>query len=237
MADAEFREGDIDIQFLDRRTDLLAPSLSDGAGRWRSRSRPRSRRTRPARCGARWSQGTECPPLRTGSSQARAGGTAVSAVRILRLAAGGDGVGRLEDGRTVFVPRTAPGDLVELTRVREHRRFARARVGAGAGACAGAGGAALSSLRGRRLRRLSASAHRLVRAARGPPHLRGRRAPSHRQARRSRSRARAGLRGLRVPHQDHARTWTTADGGSACTRSTGPTTSSSWLAATSPDPS
>jgi 23S rRNA (uracil1939-C5)-methyltransferase len=52
----------------------------------------------------------------------------VSAVRILRLAAGGDGVGRLEDGRTVFVPRSAPGDLVELTRVREHRRFARARV-------------------------------------------------------------------------------------------------------------
>jgi len=52
----------------------------------------------------------------------------VSGVRILRLAAGGDGVGRLEDGRTVFVPRSAPGDLVELTRVREHRRFARARV-------------------------------------------------------------------------------------------------------------
>ncbi|MGH7630122.1 MAG: TRAM domain-containing protein, partial [Gemmatimonadales bacterium] len=32
-------------------------------------------------------------------------------VRILRLAAGGDGVGRLADGRAVFVPRTAPGDL------------------------------------------------------------------------------------------------------------------------------
>ena len=51
----------------------------------------------------------------------------MTAVRILRLAAGGDGVGRLEDGRAVFVPRTAPGDLVELTEVREHRRFARAR--------------------------------------------------------------------------------------------------------------
>ena len=49
-------------------------------------------------------------------------------VRILRLAAGGDGVARLPDGRTVFVPRTAPGDLVELTQVREHRRFARARL-------------------------------------------------------------------------------------------------------------
>ncbi|HEU4699840.1 MAG TPA: TRAM domain-containing protein [Gemmatimonadales bacterium] len=49
-------------------------------------------------------------------------------VRILRLAAGGDGVGRLADGRAVFVPRTAPGDVVELTRLREHRRFARAEV-------------------------------------------------------------------------------------------------------------
>jgi 23S rRNA (uracil1939-C5)-methyltransferase len=53
----------------------------------------------------------------------------MTAVRILRLATGGDGVGRLEDGRTVFVPRTAPGDLVELTAVREHRRFAHARPG------------------------------------------------------------------------------------------------------------
>ena len=52
----------------------------------------------------------------------------MTSVRILRLAAGGDGVGRLEDGRTVFVPRTAPGDLVELTSLREHRRYARARV-------------------------------------------------------------------------------------------------------------
>ena len=49
-------------------------------------------------------------------------------VRILRIAAGGDGVGKLGDGRTVFVPRTAPGDLVELERVRESKRFARARV-------------------------------------------------------------------------------------------------------------
>jgi 23S rRNA (uracil1939-C5)-methyltransferase len=53
----------------------------------------------------------------------------VSAIRVLRLAAGGDGVGRLEDGRTVFVPRTAPGDLVELAGLRLHRRFARARPG------------------------------------------------------------------------------------------------------------
>lgn len=49
-------------------------------------------------------------------------------LRILRLAAGGDGVGQLADGRVVFVPRTAPGDLVEVADLREHRRFARARV-------------------------------------------------------------------------------------------------------------
>ena len=49
-------------------------------------------------------------------------------VRILRLAAGGDGVGKLADGRAVFVPRTAPGDLVSLRSVRPSRRFARARV-------------------------------------------------------------------------------------------------------------
>jgi len=48
--------------------------------------------------------------------------------RIVRLATGGDGVGQLPDGRTVFVPRTAPGDRVELARVREHRRYARARA-------------------------------------------------------------------------------------------------------------
>jgi 23S rRNA (uracil1939-C5)-methyltransferase len=52
----------------------------------------------------------------------------VTSVSILRLAAGGDGIAKLPDGRTVFVPRTAPGDLVELTSVREHKRFARARV-------------------------------------------------------------------------------------------------------------
>ena len=48
-------------------------------------------------------------------------------VRILRLAAGGEGVGKLPDGKTVFVPRTAPGDLVALEGLREHKRFARAR--------------------------------------------------------------------------------------------------------------
>ncbi len=53
----------------------------------------------------------------------------MTTVRILRLAIGGDGVGRLDDGRAVFVPRTAPGDLVELTDLRLQKRFARARPG------------------------------------------------------------------------------------------------------------
>lgn len=52
-----------------------------------------------------------------------------AAVRIERLAGGGDGVGRLDDGRVVFVPRTAPGDLVELARVDRRARFARATLG------------------------------------------------------------------------------------------------------------
>jgi 23S rRNA (uracil1939-C5)-methyltransferase len=38
-------------------------------------------------------------------------------------------VGRLADGKTVFVPRTAPDDLIELSEIREHKRFARARLG------------------------------------------------------------------------------------------------------------
>ena len=53
----------------------------------------------------------------------------MSGIRILRLAAGGDGVGKLDDGRTVFVPRTAPGDLVEPAGLHAHKRFARARLG------------------------------------------------------------------------------------------------------------
>ncbi|GIW50800.1 MAG: 23S rRNA (uracil-5-)-methyltransferase RumA [Gemmatimonadales bacterium] len=49
-------------------------------------------------------------------------------VRIERLAAGGDGVGRLEDGMVVFVPRAAPGDLAEVEVWERKPRFARARL-------------------------------------------------------------------------------------------------------------
>ena len=51
-------------------------------------------------------------------------------VTISGLAAGGDGVGHLADGRAVFVPRTVPGDSVALrTGVKLHRSFARGEVG------------------------------------------------------------------------------------------------------------
>ncbi|HMA42635.1 MAG TPA: TRAM domain-containing protein [Gemmatimonadales bacterium] len=48
-------------------------------------------------------------------------------VAVSGIAAGGDGVGRLGDGRAVFVPRTAPGERVALRTesLRMHRTFAR----------------------------------------------------------------------------------------------------------------
>ena len=54
--------------------------------------------------------------------------TTANPVAIRAIAGGGDGVGTLDDGRTVFVPRTAPGDRVTITGVRRHASFARARV-------------------------------------------------------------------------------------------------------------
>lgn len=49
-------------------------------------------------------------------------------LRIESLAAGGDGVAHLPDGRVAFVPFTAPGDLVRVRLVESRARFARARV-------------------------------------------------------------------------------------------------------------
>jgi 23S rRNA (uracil1939-C5)-methyltransferase len=58
-------------------------------------------------------------------------------VRVHALAAGGDGVGRDDDGRAVFVAATAPGDVVTARVVERHARWARAElvevVEAGAG--------------------------------------------------------------------------------------------------------
>ncbi len=50
-------------------------------------------------------------------------------VAITAIAAGGDGVGRLADGRAVFVARTAPGERVRLRDgVRLHKTFARGQL-------------------------------------------------------------------------------------------------------------
>lgn len=54
--------------------------------------------------------------------------TDAATVAIRGIAAGGDGVGTLPDGRTVFMPRTAPGDRVTVRDLRLHARFARAEV-------------------------------------------------------------------------------------------------------------
>ncbi|PYP09025.1 MAG: hypothetical protein DMD59_10370 [Gemmatimonadetes bacterium] len=60
-------------------------------------------------------------------------------VTITGIAVGGDGVGRLSDGRVVFVPRTVPGDRIRLRpeSLQRHRNFARAEVGEIAEAGAG----------------------------------------------------------------------------------------------------
>jgi len=50
----------------------------------------------------------------------------MAAVRIDSIAAGGDGVGRF-DGLAVFVPRTAPGELVDVV-MRQRGRMARGRL-------------------------------------------------------------------------------------------------------------
>ena len=49
-------------------------------------------------------------------------------IEVTGIAAGGAGVGRLPDGRAVFVQRTAPGDLAHVRVVAEKRRWARAEL-------------------------------------------------------------------------------------------------------------
>src|SRR5690606_16977424 len=49
-------------------------------------------------------------------------------VQITGIAAGGEGVGRLPDGRAVFVHRTAPGERVSVRVIEERRRWARAEA-------------------------------------------------------------------------------------------------------------
>lgn len=52
-------------------------------------------------------------------------GVKLAEVRVLGIGAGGVGVGNLPDGRIVFLPRTAPGDLVHASVVQTKNRWAR----------------------------------------------------------------------------------------------------------------
>jgi 23S rRNA (uracil1939-C5)-methyltransferase len=49
-------------------------------------------------------------------------------IEVERIAGGGDGVGREDSGRVVFVPRTAPGDVVRVKIVQAKSHWARGRV-------------------------------------------------------------------------------------------------------------
>ena len=48
-------------------------------------------------------------------------------IRLEKLTYGGDAMGRLEDGRAVFVPFGLPGERVRIRLTEERRSFARAR--------------------------------------------------------------------------------------------------------------
>lgn len=50
------------------------------------------------------------------------------AIQVERVVAGGEGLGRLADGRTVFVPGGLPGDSVTLDDLEDKGRWARARA-------------------------------------------------------------------------------------------------------------
>ena len=49
-------------------------------------------------------------------------------VQLLSPAYGGESLGRLPDGRAVFVPFTLPGETAHVRLVEEHRRHARAAL-------------------------------------------------------------------------------------------------------------
>lgn len=53
---------------------------------------------------------------------------ALHTITIDKLVAGGDGLGRLEDGRVVFVPDVIAGETVQVELVETKRDFARARL-------------------------------------------------------------------------------------------------------------
>ncbi len=65
----------------------------------------------------------------TGAGDRSERSLAAEEVEIRSLSSEGDGVGRLADGRVVFVQGGVPGDRVLLDRIRAERRFVRAEIG------------------------------------------------------------------------------------------------------------
>ena len=49
-------------------------------------------------------------------------------IQITKLIYGGDGLGRLPDGRAAFVPLVIPGEQVHVQLVEEKRRYARGQL-------------------------------------------------------------------------------------------------------------
>ena len=54
----------------------------------------------------------------------------IRTITIEGIAAGGDGVGHLNDGLVIFVPRSAPGDTLDIEVTRRKARYARGRISA-----------------------------------------------------------------------------------------------------------
>jgi 23S rRNA (uracil1939-C5)-methyltransferase len=55
-------------------------------------------------------------------------GESAEILRIESIVSGGNGMARHPDGHVVFVPRTAPGERVEVEYIEDHRQWRRARV-------------------------------------------------------------------------------------------------------------
>ncbi len=142
MEDAEFQRGDIEIQWLERRLpELVGASASrahiEAAAIAAALLADRDRRTQrglpaPTATGASGDGAAKGAMGETGGLARRRRpvdhrraprGSALAVVataRIESIAAGGAGVSRV-DGLVVFTPRTAPGDLVELSFIKRDR--------------------------------------------------------------------------------------------------------------------
>ena len=142
MREPDFRAGRLDIRYLDEHeAELLGRARRrrrrSGSPRWRPRSWRRRRApdrgvaAGPPPGAARGSRlgrprELERPvspsPGRGGRSRRRSRPQAPPRRRcaIESIAAGGEGVGRLADGRVVFVHRTAPGDRAEVAVTEQH---------------------------------------------------------------------------------------------------------------------